>query len=186
MAELLELEHQTETSGGRALDDGLPLAPTREDERAARGEIRRQIARLERELAQLFGSTYPRQGIEWKVGAAGGPRVLGMGELESVRDRLADRLADARAEIARRADQQEAQRALVERMIADPADYQWVRISNEDVGEQGCKHWHSRPKWGILGMFAGWWRVKLSSGCPLAGGRGSGRDPHQDLAFLSL
>lgn len=172
MAELLELEHQTEVGGGRALDDGLPLAPTREDERAARGEIRRQIARLERELAQLFGSTYPRQGIEWKVGASGGPRVLGIGELERVRDRLADRLAEARAEIARRADQQEAQRALVERMIADPADYRWVRVSNEDVGEQGCKHWHSRPKWGILGMFAGWWRVKLSSGCPLAGGYG--------------
>lgn len=172
MAELLEVEQQGVEHGGRVLDGGIPEVPTREQQRAARGEIRRQIARLERELAQLFGSTYPRHGIEWKVGGFDGPRILGMGELERVRDRLADRLAEARAEIARRADQQEAQRALVERMIADPEDYQWVRVSNEDVGEQGCKHWHSRPKWGILGMFAGWWRVKLSSGCPLAMGYG--------------
>ncbi len=26
------------------------------------------------------------------------------------------------------------------------------------------------PRWGIIGMFLGWWRVKLSSGCPLATG----------------
>jgi len=56
-------------------------------------------------------------------------------------------------------------------MIADPEEYRWVRVSNEDVGERGCKHWHSRPRFGILGMLLGWWRVKLSSGCPLATGR---------------
>lgn len=173
MTELLELQPGAGNDDGAAVSGHPPQTPWQVvDERSARGELRRQIARLERELGQLFGSTYPRQGIEWSVGAVGGPRILGITELERVRDRLADRLADARAEIARRADQQEAQRALIERMIADPEDYRWVRVSNDDVGEQSCKHWHSRPRWGILGMFMGWWRVKLSSGCPLATGPG--------------
>ncbi len=55
-------------------------------------------------------------------------------------------------------------------MIADPAEHRWVRVRGEDVGERSCKHWHSRPRWGLLGMILGWWRVKLSSGCPLASG----------------
>ena len=55
-------------------------------------------------------------------------------------------------------------------MIAEPAEHRWVMVSNEDVGEPGCRHWHSRPRWGILGMLLGWWRVRLSSGCPLAAG----------------
>jgi hypothetical protein len=25
-----------------------------------------------------------------------------------------------------------------------------------------------RPRLGLIGMLAGWWHVKLSSGCPLA------------------
>lgn len=149
-----------------------PSAPA--TDRGVRDELRRQIARMERELGELFSSAFPRRGIEWTVGAAGGPRVLGVAELELIRDRLAHRIADARAEIARRADAEEASRALVERMIADPDEYKWVRVSNEDVGEPGCKHWHSRPRWGIVGLFLGWWRVKLSSGCPLAAGPAAG------------
>jgi len=104
------------------------------------------------------------------VGAVGGPRMLSTGELERIRDALAARLADTRAELARRADAEEANRGLVERMIAEPAEHRWVKVSNEDVGEPGCRHWHSRPRWGILGMLLGWWRVRLSSGCPLAAG----------------
>jgi hypothetical protein len=45
-----------------------------------------------------------------------------------------------------------------------------VRVYNEDIGEPGCKHWHAKPKWGPLGLLMGWWRVKISSGCPLAEG----------------
>jgi hypothetical protein len=149
------------------------------DERAACRSLRAQIARLERELAELFAATAPRAGIEWRVGASGGPRVLGFAELERTRDALAARLAEARAEIGRRAQREEANRALVERMIADPAGHRWVRVRGEDVGERGCKHWHSRPRWGLLGMIAGWWRVKLSSGCPLASGACRPRVPHQ-------
>lgn len=143
-----------------------PLAPLRTDELAARVELRRQIARLERELGALFATTFPRSGVDWTIPATGGPRLLGLAELERTRDALAMRLADVRVEIARRADREQASRDLVERMIADPARHRWVRVRSEELGERGCRHWHSRPRWGIIGMLLGWWRVKLSSGCP--------------------
>ena len=173
MTELLEHESKTRWDSAAA---AAPLrehgrdAPTDTDTGAARRSLRRQIAQLERELSELFASTFPRHGIDWAVGAAGGPRVLGIAELERVRDALVDRLAESRAEIGRRAAAEESNRAQVERMIADPAAHRWVRVRGEDVGERSCKHWHSRPRWGLLGMILGWWRVKLSSGCPLASG----------------
>jgi hypothetical protein len=139
-------------------------------ERRARQDLRRQIALLEKRLGELFASAFPRQGMEWTVGAIGGPRVLGVAELERVRDALAARLREAQAELGRRGQIEEQNRGLVEAMIAEPQRYRWVRVSNEDVGEPSCRHWHSRPRWGILGMLLGWWRVKLSSGCPLAKG----------------
>jgi len=141
-------------------------------DRQARDDLRRQIGALERKLGELFASAFPRQGIEWRVGAVGGPRVLGVAELERVRDALVVRLGDAQAELGRRADVEEANRGLIESMIAEPERHRWVKVSNEDIGEAECRHWHSRPKWGILGMFLGWWRVKLSSGCPLPRGGG--------------
>lgn len=167
MPELLELDRPAATvrTGPDTRRTG-----TAADEQALRSELRRQIGRLERELGELFGSAFPRRGIEWSVPPAGGPRVLGAAELEQVRDGLVTRLAEARAELGRRADGEEQMRGLVERMIADPAEHHWVKVSNDDVGEAGCKHWHVRPRWGILGMLFGWWRVKLSSGCPLATG----------------
>ena len=150
-----------------------PAGRVREDvRRLARDDLRRQIGELERELGEVFATAFPRKGIEFGVPAAGGPRVLGLADLESVRDALAGRLQSARAELARRADAEEQNRALVEEMIAKPDRYRWVRVSNADIGEPGCRHWHSRPRWGLLGMILGWWRVKLSSGCPLAEGRG--------------
>ena len=45
--------------------------------RAVRDDLRRQIARLEGRLAELFASAFPRRGIEWRVGAVGGPRLTG-------------------------------------------------------------------------------------------------------------
>ncbi|MGH2985409.1 MAG: MgtC/SapB family protein [Solirubrobacterales bacterium] len=143
---------------------------TNTQRRRARDDLRRQIAELDRRLGELFASAFPRPGFEWGIGAVGGPRMLSTGELERVRDALALRLRDAQAELARRADAEEANRVLVERMIAAPERHRWVIVSNEDIGERGCRHWHSRPRWGILGMLLGWWRVRLSSGCPLAEG----------------
>jgi hypothetical protein len=141
------------------------------DEAPARRELRRQIARLERELGELFASAFPRQQIGWDVAPAGGPRVLGIGELEQVRDRMATRIADVCALLSDRAAVEADNRALLEEMIAQPERFHWVRVSNEDIGEPGCRHWHSRPRYGLLGMLLGWWRVKVSSGCPLARGR---------------
>ncbi len=157
------------SGGGRG---GLPAdwLTTPADERPLREELRRQIARLEQQLSELWTSAFPRRGIDWKVGAVGGPRILNAAELERIRDALIVRVREAQHELARRVDVEEKNRGLVERMIAEPESYRWVQVSNEDVGDRDCKHWHSRPRWGIIGMFLGWWRVKLSSGCPLAEG----------------
>jgi len=139
-------------------------------ERRAREDLRRQIGRLERSLGELFASAFPRRGFEWNVGAVGGPRVLSTGELERVRDALAVRLHDARDELARQADVEEANRALLEGMIAAPEKHRWLEISRREIGESGCGSYQSRPRLGILGMLFGWWRIRLSSGCPLAKG----------------
>ncbi len=148
-------------------------APSRvggREEHSAREQFRDQIAALERQLGELFATAFPRLGFDFEVGAAGGPRVLGIAELERVRDALVARLSEAQVELARRADVEEANRELIELMIARPDQHRWVRVSNEQIGEARCRHWHSRPRWGIFGVLLGWWRVKLSSGCPLAGG----------------
>jgi hypothetical protein len=55
---------------------------------------------------------------------------------------------------------------LLRALIESPRDHRWLRISRADIGEPGCGHWHSRPVLGPLGMLMGWWRVKISSGCP--------------------
>src|SRR2546430_4336004 len=58
---------------------------------------RRQSARLELELSELFISAFPRRGFSYEVAPAGGPRILGIGELEQVRDPLLSRIADVRS-----------------------------------------------------------------------------------------
>ena len=140
------------------------------DERGARLQLRQQIARLEAELAGLFGDAFGHTEVPHEVAAlAVAPRVLDLGELEAVRDSLADRVAEARVALAKRALVESDNRELLRKMIAAPQDYKWVRISRADVGEPGCGAWHSRPQLGPIGMLMGWWRVKVSSGCPLAG-----------------
>jgi hypothetical protein len=173
MAEALDYGDWTGAETAAGGDRGhVPLEQlVTTDDRPVRDELRRQIARLEQQLSELWTSAFPRRGIEWQVGAVGGPRILGASELERVRDALLVRVREAQTELGRRADVEEKNRGLVERMIAEPERYPWVLVSNEDVGDRDCKHWHSRPRWGIIGMFLGWWRVKLSSGCPLAKGR---------------
>jgi hypothetical protein len=114
------------------------------DERAARRTLLDQIARL------------------------GGARLLSLGELEELRDDLADRVADSRRALSDRTWVEEQNRRLIEQMLLAPERYKWVRVSHEDIGEPGCRHWHVRPRWSFIGMLMGWWRVVISSGCPLA------------------
>ena len=167
MPELIEQPPVLDPRSRRA-DPAGPV--TEQAHRSARNDLRAQIASLERELGELFASAFPRRDLEWGIGAVGGPRVLSIGDLERVRDALSLRLRDARAELAARADVEEANRALLEQMIVEPERHRWLLVSNADIGEPGCKHWHARPRWGILGMLFGWWRIRLSSGCPLAVG----------------
>jgi hypothetical protein len=147
---------------------------TERDERGIRKELRRQISRMEGELGRLFAAAFPYEGIEFRVEApvSWGPQLLEIGELEALRDDLADRLSEARGDLAAIADSEQAHRELIERMVADPAAYKWVRVSNVAIGEPGCRNWHARPRWGVIGYLMNWWRVKLSSGCPLAQGHG--------------
>jgi hypothetical protein len=140
------------------------------DERAARIELRRQIGRLEAELASLFGEAFGHTAVPHRIDAvAAAPRVLDLGELELIRDELADRVAEARRALVEQEQVEDQNRELVEKMLAAPQDFKWVRISRQDLGLKGCGHWHSRPRLGPIGMLMGWWRVKVSSGCPLAG-----------------
>jgi hypothetical protein len=149
---------------------GAAAAPVRPDvdERAARRTLRAQIGRLEHDLGAAVVAAYPRLPAGAASVSHAGPRLLGLEDLERIRDDLAGRLSDVRAQAAAQGERQAAKRVLVERMLLDPGRYRWVRVSNEDIGEPGCKHWHVRPRLGVIGMLAGWWHVKISSGCPLA------------------
>ncbi len=155
----------------KGLLQGSPSV-TEVDQRAARRSLRGQIARLERELAEAFVTAYRMGGLELPQDIGSEPRLLGLGELERVRDELAERLRGARATIAERADVQAVNRIRLEKMLLEPGKYRFVRIARSDVGEPGCGVWQVRPRLGLIGMLMGWWQVKLSSGCPLARGRG--------------
>lgn len=140
------------------------------DERLARAELRRQIGRLEAQLGALFADAFPRVQIDTGVAAiASEPRALGLGELEAIRDSLAGRISSARRGLQGQAELETRNRELLERMLTAPSEHKWLQISRADVGVHGCGHWHSLPRLGPLGMLMGWWRVRVSSGCPLAG-----------------
>lgn len=148
------------------------------DERAARRSLREQIDRIERQLADAFVTAFPMGGLPQPRRAVGAePRLLDLGELEVVRDELTHRLHEARMTISRRADEQQEKRLLLERMLLEPGRYRFARISCQELGEPGCGAWQVRPRLGLVGMMMGWWQVKLSSGCPLAGGRRPGSGP---------
>ncbi len=129
-------------------------------EAAARHALRRQIARLERELAAL-----PVDGAPARPGR---PHLLPLAELERVRDGLVARLAAGRAAQAARGAAQEAARVRLERMLLDPGRHRFERVAATELGERGCGVYAVRPRLGIVGMLMGWWQVKLSSGCPLS------------------
>ena len=139
------------------------------DERAARRTLRDQIARLEAQLADAVATAFGmRDELQLAVTGAHGPRVLGTAELERVRDDLAARLGDARRRLTHRGLEQERARVRLERMLLAPGEHKFARIAVAELGEGGCGVYQVRPRLGLIGMLAGWWHVKLSSGCPLA------------------
>lgn len=155
------------------LADSTRLAPpvvAPSDERAARRTLRAQIARLERELGEAVFAAFPHlrdaEVCAEVAGPARGPRLLGLGELERVRDELAERVRRARVVVAERAELEADSRALLEELLRDPARHRHVRIPLADLGEKGCGEYFVQPRLGIVGRCMGWWQVKLSSGCP--------------------
>jgi hypothetical protein len=147
--------------------DRRPLhVPPPVDEEAARRALRGQIARLERQLADALVTGFPTDAIDVAVEGRNGPRLLGLGDLELLRDDLAAQLRRARAALAARAERQHEARTLLESMYADPRRHRFVRLPRAALGMPGCGSYEVRPRLGVVGMLAGWWHVKLSSGCP--------------------
>ena len=151
-----ELDHLGEGTG-------LPDVGRAADEAAARRELRRQINRLEAQLAP-----YPevRSGRERHPLLRPKAHVAGLAELEEVRNELMTRLKEARAAAEARGDRQDRARGRRERMIGDPEAHRWERVANEEVGDPGCGDARAVPRFGPIGAVGGWWRVKVSSGCP--------------------
>ena len=140
-------------------------------ERAARESLRAQVAKLERELSGIVADGFPHiPASGGACGLAAGPRLLTLGELERQRDGLALRVCEARQRVVERAELERRARLLLQRMRLEPGRYKFARLRVADLGEGGCGVWEVRPRLGLIGMLAGWWQLKLSSGCPLAGG----------------
>jgi hypothetical protein len=140
-----------------------PAVQVAADERAARRDLRDQIARLERELARSLADAFPRREPARdgrSASAQAGPRLLTLGQLECIRDELAGRIEALRSNRG-------AER--LEQMLLAPERHRWEKVTSADLGEPGCRVWQVRPRLGLIGMLMGWWRVKISSGCPLAG-----------------
>jgi hypothetical protein len=139
----------------------VPAAPGVVDERAARRDLCDQIARLEGDLARTLAAVFPRAEPARpgrSASAQAGPRLLTLGQLERIRDELAGRVATLREN--RGAD-------LLAAMHAAPEHHRWVVVTSAELGLPGCRVWQVRPRLGLVGMLMGWWRVKVSSGCPL-------------------
>src|SRR5438874_291685 len=101
------------------------LEPFVIDEAAARRTLRDQIARLDEELGAL-GAPLPAPSD------GGGAILLGIEQLERIRDSLAARAADVRAELDERGRCEEETRRSREELLLDPAAHPFARVKNED------------------------------------------------------
>jgi len=141
---------------------------------AARRSLRSQIAKLERDLADTLVTCFAHASVDLAAEiaepsaptSAAAPRLLTLRELERQRDDLARRVVQARRRLSERATEHERNRVRLERMLLEPGRHRFQRIANRDLGLGGCGVWAVRPRLGLIGMLAGWWEVKLSSGCP--------------------
>jgi hypothetical protein len=141
-------------------------------EREARRALRAQVDRLERELSAIVAERFPfiPAAADARAEEPAGPSLLGLDQLERTRDRLAGRLQELRRLACRRDQHERLAHGLLEQMKLEPARFKHVRLPVRDLGQGGCGVWHVRPRLGLIGMLAGWWQLKLSSGCPLPRG----------------
>ncbi len=79
------------------------------------------------------------------IGAAAGPSIPGLGELERTRDRLAARLGELRARAARRSEHERDARELLERMRLEPGRYRYYRVPVRDLGGDRLRRLRSAP-----------------------------------------
>lgn len=115
-------------------------------EAAARRDLRRQVARLEARGGHAPGGR--------------GPRLLGLAELETLRDAMLPPPASPADDTIAVA------RLRLEAMLTDPAGHRRERVSLAELGLPGCGAYRARPRLGLVVMLAGWWEITLSSGCP--------------------
>lgn len=160
----------------KAASAPAPLAPQvpgrglDREEHAARRALRRQIARLEHELSVAIVGDL-RAGARGRLSsdvATDEPRLarlLDLGALERRRDELVARLR----EVESRRTEELHNRVLLREMQRDPGAHRWQRLETRDLAERGCRVYEVVPRFGIVGVLTGWWRVKVSSGCPLPG-----------------
>jgi hypothetical protein len=85
-------------------------------------------------------------------------------DLARRRDELVARLA----EVEERRTEELHNRVLLREMYRDPASYRYARLETTDLAERGCRVYEVVPRFGLIGILGGWWRVKVSSGCPLS------------------
>ena len=135
---------------------------------ASRRGLREQVTDLQERLRGVLEADWSPDAL-----AAAGvrpvaevPRLLDLGELETVRDDLVGALGAVRDAVHARQERHAANRALLERMYADPDSYRGRRLTTDDLGLPGCCRWSVSPVLGVVGRLSGWWRVKVSSGCP--------------------
>jgi DNA-binding transcriptional regulator YhcF (GntR family) len=150
-----------EGSAGAA--DELPDVGTAADEAAARRELRRQIARLEVELASYPESRSPRDRHPLLRPKG---HVADFEELTTIRDEMMAQLKNARRRAEQRGEREARARARRERVIGEPENHRWERIGADECGDPACGELRAVPRFGPIGAVAGWWRVKVSSGCP--------------------
>ncbi len=134
------------------------------DAAAARRELRRQIGRLESELAAYRRDLEPRDSnvaVRQRE-----PRIADVEMLAHSRDGLVTQLAEARAAAISTARGQRRARQRRDEIVADPAAHRWATVTAAEIGEPGCTTWSAHPRMGPLGVLMSWWRVKVSGGCP--------------------
>jgi len=128
---------------GGALPPALPDLDEESEAIEVRQELRRQIGRLERELAAYARDLRP--GEQPTAPRRAEAHVAGVSELERTRDTLIAQLSEARGEAERRAQKEARQRA------------QRERAREHEVIDRGAPE---RPTGGPLGRAMSWWRAK--------------------------